>query len=324
MKKRIVSLVLALVLVLGLLPGPVMAAWPSFRGNGSNMGITDVQTPAPDYAKLQWAAKIGTSAESMTTSTVYAGQPVVEGEFVYATAGRTLYKIKALDGSVAVQQVMDGKDRFGTIPPTIAGDTIYVALDGGMVEAFNKDTLAKKWTLGGVSARGQNSCPVLVSEGRVYTGFYDSETGTQNYVCLTTAGKRVWSYANAGGFYWAGAVAVGDYIFVGTDDGAESGVNGTSRILSFRKDETRQNPVPQVLELQELGDQRSSLAYSEQTGRIYFTTKGGYLCSARPVRSRSSGPAFSAWEARARRSIIRAMSMSEPARGRGRAVGLPL
>ena len=281
MKKRIVSLVLALVLVLGLLPGSVMAAWPSFRGNGSNMGITDVQTPAPDYAKLQWAAKIGTSAEGMTTSTVYAGQPVVEGEFVYATAGRTLYKIKALDGSVAVQQVMDGKDRFGTIPPTIAGDTIYVALDGGMVEAFNKDTLAKKWTLGGLSAGGQNSCPVLVSEGRVYTGFYDSETGTQNYVCLTTAGKRVWSYANAGGFYWAGAVAVGDYIFVGTDDGAESGVNGTSRILSFRKDETRENPVPQALELQELGDQRSSLAYSEQTGRIYFTTKGGYLCSAK-------------------------------------------
>lgn len=158
MKKRIVSLVLALVLVLGLLPGPVMAAWPSFRGNGSNMGITDVQTPAPDYAKLQWAAKIGTSAEGMTTSSVYAGQPVVEGEFVYATAGRTLYKIKALDGSVAVQQVMDGKDRFGTIPPTIAGDTIYVALDGGMVEAFNKDTLAKKWTLGGLSAGGQNSC----------------------------------------------------------------------------------------------------------------------------------------------------------------------
>ena len=73
MKKRIVSLVLAFVLVLGLLPGSVMAAWPSFRGNGSNMGITDVQTPAPDYAKLQWAAKIGTSAESMTTSTVYAG-----------------------------------------------------------------------------------------------------------------------------------------------------------------------------------------------------------------------------------------------------------
>ena len=91
-----------------------------------------------------------------------------------------------------------------TIPPTIAGDTIYVALDGGMVEAFNKDTLAKKWTLGGLSAGGQNSCPVLVSEGRVYTGFYDSETGTQNYVCLTTAGKRVWSYANAGGFYWHG------------------------------------------------------------------------------------------------------------------------
>lgn len=58
-------------------------------------------------------------------------------------------------------------------------------------------------------------------------------------------------------------------------------MNGTSRILSFRKDETRENPVPQALELQELGDQRSSLAYSKQTGRVYFTTKGGYLCSAK-------------------------------------------
>ena len=44
MKKRIVSLVLALVLVLGLLPGPVMAAWPSFRGNDSMRSARMVST----------------------------------------------------------------------------------------------------------------------------------------------------------------------------------------------------------------------------------------------------------------------------------------
>lgn len=129
-------------------------------------------------------------------------------------------------------------------------------------------------------------------------------------------------------FTGPGAVAVGDYIFVGTDDGAESGVNGTSRILSFRKDETRENPVPQALELQELGDQRSSLAYSKQTGRVYFTTKGGYLCSAKvdgktgtltvlKTCSLSMGSTSTP-------VYYKAMPTSEPERGRGRAVGLPL
>ena len=83
-------------------------------------------------------------------------------------------------------------------------------------------------------------------------------------------------------FYWAGAVAVGDYILSARTTARRSGVNGTSRILSFRKDERRAKILfRRCSSCEELGDQRSPLAYSEQTGLIYFTTKGGYLCSAK-------------------------------------------
>ncbi len=281
MKKRIISLVLALVLVLGLLPGTAMAGWLSFRGRSDNLGITDAQTPTANYAKLNWAAKFG-AASSDGMAGAYAGQPVVDGSYIYVMAGQTLYKLNAKDGSAAKQVEMVGSDRFGTVPPTIDGDTIYLALDGGMVAAYAKEDLTYKWSRAGLSPEGQNNCPVLVSNNRVYTGFYASETGKQNYVCLNAKnGSLIWSYESAGGFYWAGAVAVGDYIFVGTDDGQKSGVNGTSRILSFHKDETSSNPTPQERKLEGLGDQRSSLAYSETAGRIYFTTKGGYLCSAK-------------------------------------------
>ena len=92
MKKRIVSLVLALVLVLGLLPGSVMAQWPSFRGNGSNMGITDVQTPAPDYAKLQWAAKWATPGFASRKSPSLPGMRAWLGFFANRRRGGRLIR----------------------------------------------------------------------------------------------------------------------------------------------------------------------------------------------------------------------------------------
>ena len=54
-------------------------------------------------------------------------------------------------------------------------------------------------------------------------------------------------------------------------------------LAHFELPQGRNEPEPrsQGCKLEGLGDQRSSLAYSEQTGRIYFTTKGGYLCSAK-------------------------------------------
>ena len=82
-----------------------------------------------------------------------------------------------------------------------------------------------------------------------------------------------------GGFYWAGAAEVGDHIVIGTDDGAK-GTSGTSSLLSFKKTYVggeKVGPVSSV-SLTGMGDVRSSVTVDN--GRVYFTTKGGYLCSA--------------------------------------------
>ena len=282
MKKRVISLLLALVLTVGLLPTTVLADWGGFRGNdGTNLGITNVKTPiSTDYAKLNWAAKIGTSAsEDMSSSTIYAGQPVIWDGALFVTAGSKLYKLSLTDGSVLKEATMAAQDSYGTTPPTVSGGIVYVSQKGGRMQAFNAQTLASVWTAQNLSSNGQNSCPILVSNGRVYTGYWSTEEAAQNFVCLDAAnGTVIWKHENKGGYYWAGAVAVGDYIFVGTDDGQAAETNGTSQILSFRKDQTTGTPA-KTLALTGLGDVRSSLAVSG--GRVYFTTKGGYLCSAK-------------------------------------------
>lgn len=100
-------------------------------------------------------------------------------------------------------------------------------------------------------------------------------------MCLDVkTGKLNWSYTSAGGFYWAGALAVGDYIVVGTDDASAASNPTTSKLLTFKQTygETEQVAPVSSLTLTNMGDQRSAIAYAN--GRLYFTTKAGYLASA--------------------------------------------
>ena len=76
----------------------------------------------------------------------------------------------------------------------------------------------------------------------MYTGFWNSETKNANFVCLSATDENpentteekvpTWTYKQKGGFYWAGSIAIGDAIIVGTDDG-DSGNVGTSHLLSL-------------------------------------------------------------------------------------------
>lgn len=72
---------------------------------------------------------------------------------------------------------------------------------------------------------------------------------------------------------------VGSYVVVATDDG-ENGTSGTSSLLVFKKTYAENEEVKPVssVELAGCGDARSSITVDG--GKVYFTTKGGYLCSA--------------------------------------------
>ena len=152
--------------------------------------------------------------------------------------------------------------------------------------------------------RHQSLSPILYSDGMIYTGFTTYSPTYYDYfvaiaVCDMTipdpvtgenkeyhAGDLVWRYKSKGGFYRDGAVAVGNAVIFGTQDGEdnESGApDGSSRIVSLDK-KTGAVISEQLLKSTDdegTGDVCSSIVYDKAgTGRIIWTTNGGFLYTA--------------------------------------------
>lgn len=256
----------------------VGAAWKNFRNSDVNMAITDARTPkTPETTVLKWAAKLGSG-----WSAAPSVQIIVDNSLI-VMSGTSLYKLNLSGGSIEKQATMVNSPSFGYTPPTYAEGMIFCPLGNGTVQAFNAETLESLWVYQD-PAKGQALSPITYSDGYLYTGFWNSETKDANYICLSVTDEdpsqeneskhATWTKSVPGGFYWAGSVVVGDVLVVGTDDGA-GGTSGTSRLYALNK---KNGSEISHLDLTGLGDQRSSIAYSN--GRVYFTTKGGYLCSA--------------------------------------------
>lgn len=256
----------------------VGAAWKNFRNSDVNMAITGARTPkTPETTALKWAEKLGSG-----WSAAPSVQIIVDNSLI-VMSGTSLYKLNLSNGSIEKQATMVNSPSFGYTPPTYAEGMIFCPLGNGTVQAFNAKTLESLWVYQD-PGKGQALSPITYSDGYIYTGFWNSETKDANYVCLSVTDEdpnetsetkyATWTKSVPGGFYWAGSVVVGDVLVVGTDDGA-SGTTGTSRLYALNK---KNGSEISHLDLTGLGDQRSSIAYSD--GRVYFTTKGGYLCSA--------------------------------------------
>lgn len=280
MKKRSLSLLLALLMVLSLvMPGTATFAdsdsqWANFRNSDVNMAISSAKTPTDaDHATLKWASKLGSDW------TMTPGAPIIVGNYLVTMAGATINMLSLDDGSVAKTAKLQASSGYGLTPPTYADGLIIAPLTKGTIEAFDASALESKWVYTDALG-GQSLSPALYADGKIYVGFWNNEDEDANFVCLDAkTGECDWSYTVKGGFYYAGAVAVGDYILVGTDDGAK-GSAGDSALLAFKKSYVENEEIKPVSSaaLTACGDVRSSLAYSD--GRVYFTSKGGFLCSA--------------------------------------------
>ena len=198
-------------------------------------------------------------------------------------AGTTIYKLDLQTGETLVTGTMTAAPNWGYTPPTYAEGMIFAPLTDGTIQAFNADTLESLWIYED-NLGGQSLSPITYDDGYIYTGFWTGEYRDANFVCLSVTDEDItrtdeaklatWKHTQQGGFYWAGSVAIGDVVIVGTDDGA-SGYTGGSKLYSFD-----QFTGEIISELDITGDQRSSIAYESGSGKIYFTTKCGYLYSA--------------------------------------------
>lgn len=259
----------------------VSAEWPNFRGNAYNNGIVNFDIPtSAEESQLLWAKKMGEGWSNAVST-----QLIVDGCIVFM-ANTTIYKVNMSSGAIVAQGTMCDKFNWGYTPFAYGEGKIFVSLASGKVQAFDATTLESLWVYTDPLG-GQSVSPVVYSDGYVYTGFWKSEKKDANYVCLkaededrtqaTEAKEATWTMVNKGGFYWAGALAAGNYLVFGCDDGITAETGGTSTLRCVNKYDGK---VVSTLELSGLGDQRSALCYTPELGKIFFTTKSGYICSA--------------------------------------------
>lgn len=269
-------------------PGKVITHdWVNFRGGSTHNAITDSPVPTdPSDAALLWATKSGTGYGSDAV-----GSPILVDGYLYYNQGKTMNKMDAVSGERVAQGTMVNNSSFSIVPPTYADGKIFIGLAGGIIQAFDAKTLKSLWVYTD-ELGGQPNCPITYYDGYVYTGFWNSETREANYVCVsvedtntaktTESQKAKWTYTSKGGFYWAGAYVCKNFLLVGTDDGDDGYTKQTSRLLSL--DPKTGKVLDQVTGLN--ADIRSNVSYDKETGRYYFTSKGGSFYS---VKVSSSG-----------------------------------
>lgn len=278
MKKRILSMLLAVVMVVGMLPAMANAVetettayWPNFRNSLYNMAITDAKTPvSADTTVVKWAVSKGTS-----WSDTPSGMIIADNALIFM-GQKAITKADLQTGEVMATNQMSASAGFAIISPTYADGKVFCPLSGGKIEAFDVKTLESVWVFTD-TLKGQNNTPITYCDGYVYTGYWNGEAKNGNFVCVNAAtGELVWSKTTLGGHYWSGCTVVGDAVIVGTDDGL-SGFTGDSHLYALNR---LTGEVISDITLTGMGDQRSSIAYSTEKGRVYFTTKNGYIASA--------------------------------------------
>ena len=258
------------------------ALWPNFRGNDENNGVTDAPIPyAAEDSCLYWANQIG---EGFDADAV--GSPILVDGDIITYAGDTIYRIDTVSGAIKCTGKMDHKSSFSITPPSFAEGMVFVALSSGTVQAFNAETLESLW-LYQDPLGGQPNCPLTIRDGYLYTGFWNSETGDANFVCMSVTDENPdqekeskaasWYHTAKGGYYWAGAYVSDDFVLVGTDDGTNYGDSQTSRLLMFDRHSGRLLDSCDGLD----GDIRSTIVYDTETDAYYFTSKGGSFYGVR-------------------------------------------
>lgn len=294
------------------------AQWPDFRGSLSNNGVTSAAIPySAESGTLYWANQLGTGIDSDAV-----GSPILVGGDLITYAGDRIYRVDTVTGAVKATGVMTQKSSFAITPPTYDAGMVFMALSGGIVQAFDAATLESLWIYQDPLG-GQPNCPMTVKNGYLYTGFWNSETGDANLVCLsvtdedparTDEAKPVsWYHTAKGGYYWAGTCVTDDYVLVGTDDGHASCTSQTSRLLLL--DAKTGEVLDSWNNLN--GDVRSTVVYDQQTDAYYFTSKGGSFYS---VKVSSQGELTDRWVVSLKNGTTAvAMSTCSPVVYQGRA-----
>lgn len=265
--KRIVSFFIVVLLTFSLISGVSCAVEQSF------VGTTSAQTPIV-IAKLKFSKKFGANYRAAPTP------PTVVGDTLLLVSGVKLYKLNAQTGDEIASVKLQSTTLYATVAPIYADGKVFVQLDGGIVQAFDYQSLKSLWIYEDPLG-GQAICPITYSSGYIYTGFWNDEDEDANYICLSVDDEDInneyesknasWTYRSQGGFYWAGCAVSDKFVVFGKDDG-QKGSDSQSSIVVVDKSNGEE-----VSAIETEGDIRSSVTFYSENDSYYVSSKAGYV-----------------------------------------------
>ncbi|MBQ3335255.1 MAG: PQQ-binding-like beta-propeller repeat protein [Eubacteriaceae bacterium] len=248
------------------------AYFPTFRKNNSNMAVVNAKLPKDNDEFYQ----IWSNSEIVPNGLSTCGTPLVIGNYIYVpTQNKKLYCLDKSTGAIVAQTNLNSNIGFFSFA-TYGDGMIFVPESNGVIEAFDAMTLERVWISENIS--GQSICQVTYHDGYVYSGVWSGTGGGSGvFYCVDATRERgkadevggvrkvKWQSTDNGGFYWAGACVVGNYVVYGGDSGR----------LYVADHETGA-----VIASVNTGSSiRSAIAYDEATKAVYFsstTVSGGY------------------------------------------------
>ncbi|MCD7973858.1 MAG: T9SS type A sorting domain-containing protein [Candidatus Azobacteroides sp.] len=258
--------------------------WPSFRRDDNNQAI--VNTPLAvrerDIQEL-WKRQIGSGWSSN-------GAPIIVNDNVYITIGNKIMIIDPETGTIVRESTLAGSVGFFS---TIAyGDgMIFVPVGNGVIQAINAETLESLWKTETISSH-QTLCQITYKDGLLYTGTVKmGNPNTGYFFCIDVTDEDPsrpdeikewkWQSDDTGGYYWSGAVVVGDAVIFGGDSGVLYSCNRLTgeRIDSYDIHGENDQSTKTI---------RCTVSYDEDTQSVYFTGKETQMAYKVPMNADGS------------------------------------
>jgi outer membrane protein assembly factor BamB len=181
-----------------------------------------------DDAVLYWATQVG--EDKFWWSDSPTGFTVADNGFLYICSADSIVKIDKFTGEEVLRAKMAGAAMYATKGPAYADGKVYMALDGGMIQAFDAETLTSLWVYKNKNGGGP-TCDILIENGYLYTGFYNSDEIDADFVKVSVSDDdetstnedkfAEWEYTNKGGFYWTKAVISNGTVIFGAENGSK-------------------------------------------------------------------------------------------------------
>lgn len=230
------------------------------------------------------------------TMTDVASSPVTDDSCVYIPAGNKLYKFDKATGKLQKTVRLSGSIGRNKLPPTIGGSHIFVALNNGVVDIIDKDSmkLIKSVKYDKRYSGSQSLTPVVYDSDTdsiylgSWTGGNKDRTGGGIFARVDISdGYNVTVLKDSdAGFYWSGACVDGSYVIFGSDsDGHDSGTSASGDATLYLYDKTRGD----LVETQLNGSGSICSTPVEHDGSYYFTSKNKSLYRADVTGSAEEG-----------------------------------